>query len=178
LNNNSDYSDRIQFIEALLFLENRPVNIKFISKLSGQSEEDIKNSITLLQNRLSSIESSLIITENGKGDYHLTISPLQYNKLFKYYDTRKKTRLSTQALETLAIIAYKQPITRVEIESIRGVQVAHIIKVLFENKLVRFMGKKDSPGKPMLYGTTANFLKYFGLLNIKDLPPISEFEKT
>ncbi len=175
--NNSDYSGTIQFIEALLFLENRPVNIKFISKLSGQSEEDIKNCIKLLQNRLSSIESSLIITKNDKGDYHLTISPLQYNKLFKYYDTRKKTRLSTQALETLAIIAYKQPITRIEIESIRGVQVSHIIKVLLENKLVRFIGKKDSPGKPMLYGTTGNFLKYFGLLNIKDLPPISEFEK-
>ncbi len=127
----------------MLFLENRPVNIKYISKLSGQCEEDIKNNIKLLQNRLNSIESSLIITKNDKGDYHLTISPLQYNKLFKYYDTRKKTRLSTQALETLAIIAYKQPITRVEIESIRGVQVSHIIKVLLENKLVRFMGKKD-----------------------------------
>jgi segregation and condensation protein B len=178
LNKNSDYSDTIQFIEALLFLENRPVNITLISKLSGLSAEDIKNSIKSLQNKLSSIESSLIITENDNGDYHLTISPLQYNKLFKYYDTRKKTRLSTQALETLAIIAYKQPITRVEIESIRGVQVSHIIKVLLENKLVRFMGKKDSPGRPMLYGTTDNFLKYFGLLNIKDLPPISEFEKT
>ena len=154
MNKNSNNSDTIQFIEALLFLENRPVNIKYISK------------------------SSLVITENDNGDYHLTISPLQYNKLFKYYDTRKKSRLSTQALETLAIIAYKQPITRVEIESIRGVQVSHIIKVLLENKLIRFMGKKDAPGRPMLYGTTDNFLKYFGLLNIKDLPPISEFEKT
>ena len=178
MNNNSDYSDTIQFIEALLFLENRPVNIKYISKLSGHSADDIKHSIKLLQNKLNSIESSLIITENDTGDYHLTISPFQYNNLFKYYDTRKKTRLSTQALETLAIIAYKQPITRVEIESIRGVQVSHILKVLLENKLVRFTGKKDAPGKPMLYGTTDNFLKYFGLLNIKDLPPISEFEKT
>ena len=178
MNSKSEDVDTVQFIEALLFLENRPVNIKYISKLSGRNEEEIKNSITVLQKKLSRIESSLIVTENDKGDYHLTISPLHYNRLFKYYDRRKKTRLSNQALETLAIIAYKQPVTRVEIENIRGVQVAHIMKVLLENKLVRFMGKKDSPGRPMLYGTTDNFLKYFGLLNIKDLPPISEFEKT
>jgi segregation and condensation protein B len=178
LNNQSENVETVQFIEALLFLENRPVNIKYISKLSGKSDKEIKNSLIVLQKKLSRMESSLIVTENDKGDYHLTISPLQYNKLFKYYDRRKKTRLSNQALETLAIIAYKQPITRVEIENIRGVQVSHIIRVLLENKLVRFMGKKDSPGKPMLYGTTDNFLKYFGLLNIKDLPPISEFEKT
>jgi segregation and condensation protein B len=176
--NNSKGIETVQLIEALLFLENRPVNIKYLAKLSGRSGEEIKNSISLLQKKLSRMESSLIVTENDKGDYHLTISPLHYNRLFKYYDRRKKTRLSNQALETLAIIAYKQPITRVEIESIRGVQVAHIIKVLLENKLVRFIGKKDSPGKPLLYGTTDNFLKYFGLLNIKDLPPISEFERT
>ena len=178
MNSKGEDVETVQFIEALLFLENRPVSIKYISKLSGQSVEEIKNNINTLKKNLSIRKSALIITDNDKGDYHLTISPLQYNKLFKYYDTRKKTRLSSQALETLAIIAYKQPITRVEIESIRGVQVTHIIKVLLENKLVRFMGKKESPGKPMLYGTTDNFLKYFGLLSIKDLPPISEFEKT
>ena len=86
-------------------------------------------------------------------------------------------RLSNQALETLAIIAYKQPITRIEIEKIRGVQVSHIMRILLEYKFIKFVGKKNVPGRPLLYGTTDNFLKYFGLLSLKDLPPISEFEK-
>lgn len=168
----------VQLIEALLFLENRPVNIQYISKISGKSKDVIKDCVKLLMKKLKDIGSSLIVTENDRGDYHLTISPSLYAQLNEYYDSRKRTRLSTAALETLAIIAYKQPITRIEVEKIRGVQVAHILKVLLEHKLIRFMGKKEVPGRPMLYGTTDYFLKYFGLLNIKDLPPISEFEKT
>ena len=169
--------ETVQLIEALLFLENRPVNIQYISKISGESKDVIQDSVKSLMKRLKSIGSSLIVTENDRGDYHLTISPLLYAHLNEYYDSRKKMRLSTAALETMAIIAYKQPITRVEIEKIRGVHIAHILKVLLEHKLIRFMGKKESPGRPILYGTTDYFLKFFGLLNIKDLPPISEFEK-
>ena len=90
---------------------------------------------------------------------------------------QKKVRLSSQALETLAIVAYKQPITKSEIERIRGVQVGYILKVLLEHKIIKITGKKDAPGRPLLYGTTDKFLKYFGLLSIKDLPPISEFER-
>lgn len=176
MKNNNDI-DTTQLIEALLFLENRPVNIQYISKITGKNKEEIKESIAVLVKRFQETASSLIISENESDDYHMTISPSLYDHLGKYYDSRRKIRLSTQALETLAIIAYKQPITRMEIEKIRGVRVSHIIRILLEHKLIQFLGKKDVPGKPLLYGTTDNFLKYFGLLSLKDLPPISEFEK-
>ncbi len=164
-------------VEALLFLENRPTNISYISKITGKSKEIITNSITKLKTRLRDSESSLIIAENDNGDFYLTISPLLYGYLGKHYNVRKKVRLSPQALETLAIIAYKQPITKIEIEKIRGVQVGYILRVLLEFEVIRIVGKKDAPGKPTLYGTTDKFLKYFGLLSIKDLPPITEFDK-
>ena len=176
MKNNNDI-DTTQLIEALLFLENRPVNIQYISKITGKNKEEIKESIAVLDKKFQETGSSLIISENESDDYHMTISPSLYDHLGKYYDSRRKIRLSTQALETLAIIAYKQPITRMEIEKIRGVRVSHIIRILLEHKLIQFLGKKDVPGKPLLYGTTDNFLKYFGLLSLKDLPPISEFEK-
>ena len=167
-----------KLIEALLFLENRPVNIHYISKITGKQKEEIKYSIGELAKRYRDMGSSLIISENNNDDYHLTISPSLYSKLGKYYDFRKKMRFSKQALETLAIIAYKQPITRIEIEKIRGVRVGHTIRYLLEHKFIKFLGKKSTPGRPIIYGTTDNFLKYFGLLSLKDLPSITEFEKT
>jgi len=165
-----------KLVEALLFLENRPVNINYLSKVINRDREEIKNCISILKEKLRISDSSLIIVENENEDYHLTISPDLYEKLEKHYDTRKRARLSTQALETLAIIAYKQPITRAEIERIRGVQVGYILRVLLENELITLSGRKNVPGKPSLYVTTDKFLKYFGLLSLKDLPPIEEFE--
>ena len=164
-------------IEALLFLENRPVNIKYITKVTKTNREVVNESIADLKNRFNESGSSLVIEENDRGDFHLTISPNLYDHLAEYYNVQKKVRLSSQALETLAIVAYKQPITRSEIERIRGVQVDYILKVLLEHKIIKITGKKDAPGKPLLYGTTGKFLNYFGLLSIKDLPPISEFER-
>ena len=170
--------DTAQLIEALLFLENRPVNIKYMEKIIGKRSEEIREYITLIVERYKNSGSALVITENENSDYYLSVNPTLYEYLGAYYDSRKKMRLSSQALETLAIIAYKQPITRVEIENLRGVQVGYIIRILLEHKLIKIVGRKDVPGRPVLYGTTDTFLKYFGLLSLKDLPPISEFEKT
>ena len=164
-------------IEALLFLENRPVNIKYIAKVTKIKKEVVQQSITDIKTRLQESGSSLVIVENERGDFHLTISPHLYDHLAEFYNVQTKVRLSSQALETLAIIAYKQPITKSEIERIRGVQVGYILKVLLEHGIIKIIGKKDTPGRPLLYGTTDKFLNYFGLLSIKDLPPISEFER-
>ncbi len=169
--------DDEQMVEALLFLENRPVNIHYISKIVGKSRKEIRECISRISERLRKAGSAIIITENENADYYMTIAPSLYEFFGKYYDSRKKMRLSAQALETLAIIAYKQPVTRIEIEKIRGVHVGQIIRNLLEYKLVKILGRKYVPGKPVLYGTTDTFLKYFGLLSLKDLPPISEFEK-
>ena len=170
--------DTSQLIEALLFLENRPVNIRYMEKVVGKSREEIREHIARISERYSRGGSAICITENENADFQMTISSQLYEHLGKYYDSRKKMRLSSQAIETLAIIAYKQPITRVEMEKIRGVQVGHILRILLEHRLIKTLGRKDVPGRPVLYGTTDTFLKYFGLLSLKDLPPISEFEKT
>jgi segregation and condensation protein B len=168
----------VQLIEALLFLENGPVNIKYIANITGEPRETIKNAVSQIREKLASIESSLVIIENENGDYQITITPELYEKLGKRYDTRKKLSISPQALETLAIIAYKQPITRVEIEKIRGVGVEHVLRVLLEYELIRISGRKDVPGRPVLYGTTKSFLKFFGILSLQDLPSISEFGRS
>lgn len=166
-----------QLIEALLFLENRPVNISYITKVLGITKDTVYESVEELNVRFGKFGSSLIITKNSSGDFHLSINSTLYTHLGKHYDIRKKMHLSPQALETLAIIAYKQPVTRVEIEKIRGVQINHILRVLLDYGHIKIVGKKDVLGRPVLYGTTDKFLKYFGLLSIKDLPPITEFEK-
>ena len=168
----------VQLIEALLFLENGPVHVRYIAKITGETRETIKEAVSQIRERLARIESSLVIIENENGDYQLTITPELYEKLGKRYDTRKKLSISPQALETLAIIAYKQPITRVEIEKIRGVGVEHVLHVLLEYELIRITGRKDVPGRPVLYGTTKSFLKFFGILSLQDLPSISEFERS
>ncbi|KPJ83158.1 MAG: hypothetical protein AMS17_17940 [Spirochaetes bacterium DG_61] len=167
----------VQLVEALLFLENGPVNIKYLSQVTGEKREFVKEAVALIGERLRRCESSLTVIENEKGDYQLAVIPELYEILGKRYDTRKKLSLSPQALETLAIIAYKQPITRTEIEKIRGVGVGHILRLLLEHEMIRICGKKDVPGKPALYATTKNFLKFFGLLSLRDLPSLSEFER-
>jgi segregation and condensation protein B len=169
--------DLIKNIEALLFLENRPVNETYLAKLTGAKKEDLRHAIRMIKQRLAETGSAMVIESNERGDHHLTVSQELYDSLSDYYKSQKKMRLSTQALETLAIIAYRQPITKVEIERIRGVQVGHILKSLLEQEIIRIVGRKDAPGKPILYRTTDKFLTFFGLLSLKDLPPITEFER-
>jgi len=164
-------------VEAILFLENRPVNLQHLVKITGMSAEETRACIEELRLRYSDTSSSFMITQNDSGDFHLTISDALYKQLSMHYDSRKKMRLSNQALETLAIVAYRQPVTRAEIEKIRGVKVGHVLKLLIDYQLIKFAGKKDTVGKPMMYRTTDYFLRSFGLLSLKDLPPLSEFEK-
>ena len=97
--------------------------------------------------------------------------------LKEYFKQRDTQRLSMPALETLAIITYKQPVTRLDIESLRGVNVDGVIKSLLEKNMIRITGKKDIPGKPFVYGTTRQFLEYFGLNSLDDLPKVEEFTK-
>jgi segregation and condensation protein B len=167
----------VRLIESLLFLENGPVNIDYIARLSKREKTEIRAAIDLLRDRLEETESALIVVENEKGDYQLSVAPELYEKLGEYYDSRKKLSFSPQALETLAIVAYKQPVTRAEIERIRGVAVGHVLRILLEHDMIRISGRKNAPGRPALYSTTNNFLKFFGLLSLKDLPNLSEFER-
>ena len=104
-----------------------------------------------------------------RGDFH------RYAK--ELYKVISKTRLSKASLEALAIIAYKQPVTRAEVEAIRGVEVTNLIQSLLEKKMIRILGRAETPGRPLLYGTTHEFLIHFGLKDLSDLPKVSEIQE-
>lgn len=109
------------------------------------------------------------------GGFQLVSDPRFSSYLKRFYQSREKKRLSQASLETLSVVAYRQPATRADIESIRGVNVDGAIKTLLEKGLVRIVGRKEVPGRPMLYGTTKEFLEHFGLNSVKELPALSEF---
>lgn len=111
------------------------------------------------------------------GGYQLATRPDQYPWVQRFKSVKTTSKLSRPALETLAIVAYKQPITRTEVEAVRGVNIGGIMRNLMERHLVKIVGKKDVPGKPMMYGTTREFLQYFGLKDLASLPTLKEFQE-
>jgi segregation and condensation protein B len=111
------------------------------------------------------------------GGYQLATRPENAAWIRKFRSVKVSSKLSKPALETLAIVAYKQPITRSEVEAIRGVNIGGIMRNLMERRLVKIVGKKDVPGKPMMYGTSLEFLQYFGLKDLSALPTLKEFQE-
>jgi segregation and condensation protein B len=162
-------------IEAILYLESDPLEEASLARISGLSAEVVRNALNVLDERYDQEGSGVELSRIGGG---LVISPKKeyWDKLRDRYGKKNENRLSKAALETLSIIAYSQPITRSEIEAIRGVQVDAMIRLLLEKGLIREAGKKDVPGKPLQYGTTREFLKFFRLESIADLPKLDEKE--
>jgi len=162
-------------IEAILYLEAEPVDEALLSQISGLSAEVVKKALENLDFRYATEDSGLELSHVGGG---IMVSPkrVYWDKLKARYGKKNENRLSRAAMETLSIIAYSQPITRAEVEAIRGVKVDNYIRMLLEKNLIREMGKKDVPGKPALYGTTKEFLKAFHLASIADLPKLDESE--
>jgi len=162
-------------IEAIIYLEGDPIDEAGLSRISGLSREAVEKVLENLGARYQLEESGL---ELSRIDGGITISPkkIYWDDLRERYGKKNESRLSRAAMETLAIIAYSQPVTRSEVESIRGVQADNMIRLLFEKDLIREMGKKDVPGKPVQYGTTREFLKIFRLGSIADLPKLDESE--
>lgn len=161
-------------IEALLFVSEKPLKIEELQQaLDGMEGAEIKEAIESLREDYKRQERSFSIAELA-GGYQIVTNPEfapWISKLFK----RDETKLSVPALETLAIIAYKQPLTRSEIEKIRGVNVDGVIKTLLDKGLIKVRGRKDAPGRPITYGTTEEFLKRFGLKNLESLPRLRDF---
>ena len=171
-------------IEALVFASDEPITsqliLNAIKEIDGEeinlSFEDIEQVISELNDKYSSNGFSFSIVKIANG--FLFATKPEYGKYVGYLSTEKsKRRLSQAALETLAIIAYKQPITKPELESIRGVNSDYIINTLLEKNLVTITGRSETVGRPLLYGTTDEFLKYFGLYQISDLPKPREIEE-
>ena len=171
-------------IEALIFSSDDSLSaeeiIRAIKSIDGEdielSKDDIDNSVESLNQKYASSENAFRILRIANGYLHATSET--FAKYVGYLSSeRAKRRLSQAALETLAIIAYKQPITKPELESIRGVNSDYILTTLLEKNLITIKGRAETVGRPLLYGTTEEFLKYFGLNNLSDLPKPREIEE-
>jgi segregation and condensation protein B len=163
-------------IEAILYLEADPLDEAALIRISGLAKNVVQEALRCLEERYGHADSGVELSRIGGG---VMISPKReyWDNLRDRYGKKNDSRLSRAALETLAIVAYSQPVTRAEIEQIRGVSADNMIRLLLEKGLVRESGKKDAPGKPIQYGTTREFLKFFRLESIADLPKLSESEK-
>lgn len=165
-----------QVIYAMLFASDRPLNAARIAEALGDLDKQVVEN--LLQELEESIaESALPYTlREIAGGYQLVARAEFAPYIRKLFQIKKSNKLSKAVLETLAIIAYKQPVTRPDVESIRGVSVSHAFNTLQDRGLIKAVGVADVPGRPRLYRTTDLFLDHFGLKNLKDLPSIEELK--
>lgn len=172
---NSDQGHLKGILEALLFISDKPLVLATIQEvLEGIDAETVKKLMEELKTEYNQRKSGLCINEVA-GGYQVSTAADYASYIKKYYRSRHKEKLTGPSLETLAIIAYKQPVTRLDIESIRGVNVDGVITSLLEKGLIRIAGRKDVIGRPFVYSTTRQFLEYFGLKSLHDLPKMEEF---
>ncbi|RMC96363.1 segregation/condensation protein B [Clostridium autoethanogenum] len=161
-------------IESLLFVSGEPLTLKQIAsiiKLSSKRTKDLLKDMTVKYRQ----KSRGIKILNNEDKYSLVTKTQNSYYVEELLGNNSRQSLSQASLETLAIIAYKQPITRIDIDEIRGVKSDRAISTLVERKLIKENGRLSVPGRPILYGTTEEFLKYFGLENINEIPSIEEF---
>jgi segregation and condensation protein B len=163
-------TEPIDILEALLFASDTPVEIVTVREvLELESPDAARDLVDALSARLRTEGRALQIIEVG-GGFRLVTRPEVAPWLVKLARARTRQRLSRPALETLAIIAYRQPVSRPEVDAVRGVNSEGVLDNLLERRLVRIAGRKDSPGRPFLYETTRDFLVAFGLRDLADLP--------
>jgi len=160
-------------VEAILFSSSEPVEREILIKLLNIDRTLFFQVIEYLKEKYNVPESGLMIIDTA-GGYQMVTKPQYAEALEKFFGNRKMARLSTPALETLAIIAYKQPLTKQEIEDIRGVDCDSVVKTLLDRDLVLRKGNVDLPGKPSLYHTTKKFLTYFKISSLRELPSIED----
>ncbi len=165
-------------IEAMLFVTDKPL---FVNEIRGALEDvdsrRIKDVISELSKEYEEANRAFRIKEIA-GGFQIVTDPVLAPWLKRLYKTSGPDRLTGPSLETLAIIAYKQPATKPEVEAIRGVNVDGVLKTLIEKNLIRIVGRKETIGRPILYGTTPEFLQYFGLNSLEELPKLEEFNIT
>lgn len=163
-------------IEALLFVTGEPVELKTIGELLDVPRPDAQAAIDVLRARFESEEHGIGIVEIA-GGFQLGTKPEHADLISRMLKEIKRIRLSVPAMETLSIVAYRQPVTKAQVEEIRGVNIDGVMKTLLERELIKIVGKKDEPGRPLLFGTTDAFLIQFALKSLSDLPPLSQFDE-
>jgi segregation and condensation protein B len=163
----------IRIIAALLFVAGRPLEVDQLAQIAEVEEPRVRESLEALEKVFEGRGINLIKVAHG---YQLVTDPECAEFVNRFLDAPRETYLSGPSLETLAIIAYKQPITRAEIEQIRGVNSDSPVETLMRRNLIEDKGKSDAVGRPVLYGTTEEFLKHFGLQDLSGLPALPEGE--
>ncbi len=183
LHKNSKPLDHLsQHIEALIFAADTPVSLKEVRECLRTtfehdfSEEEIAEAIEEVKARYQDEHNAIEVVEIA-GGYQFMSKPAYHGTIATWLKLTTKRRLSQAAIETLSIIAYKQPVTKSELEAIRGVSCDYTIQKLLEKELVSILGRSDGPGRPLLYGTSVKFMDYFGLKSIKDLPQPKDFKE-
>ena len=181
-------------LEALLFSSERPLTLEEMKNAfppeaparqlaggdppsaggKGVSIADIREQIEVLKNEYEAQDRGFRVYEIANG-YQIASDIRFAEVLRRFYISREKKRISQAGLETLSVIAYRQPVTRAEIEAVRGVNVDGAVKTLMEKSMIRISGRKEVPGRPLLYSTTNEFLEHFGLKSLQELPPLSEY---
>jgi segregation and condensation protein B len=163
-------------VEAVLFASDEPLREARLADIVGTRAKQIRQHIKGLNEKYEANNNAFRIEQVAGGYQMMTLSP--YNHwLKKLLHVRDESKLSPAALETLAIIAYKQPVIRADIEAVRGVAASEMVRSLMYKGLVKIVGRAEVLGRPMLYGTTKKFLEIFGLNSLKDLPKIEELKK-
>lgn len=161
-------------VEALLFVSEKAVTLnQFKDTIAGSTVGDIKKILKILRDEYKERHSGMGIVEIANG-YQMLSAPQYAEYIREFYKSTAKEKLSKPALETLAIIAYKQPVSRSDVEEIRGVNSDGVMGHLLNKGLIKITGRKEVPGRPFLHGTTTKFLEYFGLKNLEDLPNLDE----
>jgi segregation and condensation protein B len=171
-----EFEGQVGLVEAVLLLENEPVEVASLQRITGLERGEVLKAIEFLREEYARDSHGIELVELGGG---WTLAPKQplWAVLRERYGRRNESRFSKAAMETLSIIAYSQPITRQEIESIRGVSADGMIKLLLGRNLIKEVGRKEAPGRPVQYGTTKEFLKFFRLASIADLPKMDELDQ-
>jgi len=168
--------DRVKAVlESLLYSAGTPIAARRLMEIVGISKNALKEGLNILRAEYSGPNRGIRLIEVAGGYQIRTIA--EYAEYVKALGRDKPLKLSRAALETLAIIAYRQPLTKIEIEAVRGVDVDGVLNSLLTRKLINVLGRKDVPGRPWIYGTSTQFLEIFNLGSIKDLPPLPEIHE-
>lgn len=164
-----------QALETLLFVTDHPLPMNQLCKLLGEKDASKVGALVDELRREFEQRGTMQVLEVAEG-FQMATRPGFGAFVRKLFSDRMTMKLSSAALETLSIIAYKQPLTRAEVEEIRGVEVIAALETLLDKRLIKVVGRKETVGRPLLYGTTPDFLRHFGLKSLEDLPPIDQFK--
>lgn len=161
-------------LEALLFISGEPLTLETLKDLLELNKKEVERLVKELINDYLLRNSGFFVAEVA-GGVQMVTNPGCAPWVKKLLATAFPTRLSHQSIETLAIVAYKQPIIKAEVEAIRGVNCDGVLRTLLERRMIKILGRKEAPGRPLMYGTTKEFLQYFGLKDLSELPTLKEF---